>query len=177
MIDAAIKVVAKRGFDGAPVDEIAKAAGFSIGALYGNFAGKDDLFLAVYDAHVEWFEVVLAEIDFAGDPAAAIEQTFARLDQKAASEQFLVFLEFWAYALRRPKLRRELAERMAGLRGSVSARLSERERETGRPLPLPADTLALLLLAAWRGLALERLADRGAVDEALVGRLLGAALE
>ena len=177
MIDAAIKVVAKRGFDGAPVDEIAKAAGFSIGALYGNFAGKDDLFLAVYDAHVTWFEESLAAIDLSADATDAAAAAFARLDTKAAREQFLVFVEFWAYALRRPKLRRELAERMAALRGSLSARLSDRERETGRPLPLPADALALLLLAAWRGLALERLADRDAVDEALVGRLLGGVLE
>ena len=42
---------------------IATKAGFSIGALYSNFAGKDDLFLAVYDAHAAWFEEVLAGIE------------------------------------------------------------------------------------------------------------------
>ena len=80
MIDAAVKVVAKRGFDGAPVDEIARTAGFSIGALYGNFAGKDDLFLAVYDAHVRWFEQELGALDL-GDPAAALAAAFAVLRQ------------------------------------------------------------------------------------------------
>jgi AcrR family transcriptional regulator len=171
MIDAAIKVVAKRGFDGAPVAEIARAAGFSIGALYGNFAGKDDLFLAVYDAHVTWFEQELAGLDLA-DPAGALAGAFARLDEQAARAQFLVFIEFWSYAVRRPKLRRELARRMTALRATAARRLEER----GAPLPLPAETLALLLLATWRGLALERMADAGAVDDAEVGRLLGAAL-
>ena len=126
MIDAAIKVVAKRGFDGAPVDEIARAAGFSIGALYGNFAGKDDLFLAVYDAHVTWFEQELAGLDLA-DPGAALAGSFARLDERAARAQFLVFVEFWSYAVRRPKLRRELARRMGALREAVAARLAERD--------------------------------------------------
>ena len=171
MIDAAIKVVAKRGFDGASVDEIAGAAGYSIGALYGNFKGKDDLFLAVYDAHVTWFAEVLAAVDLA-DPAQALAESFARLDERAARAQFLVFIEFWSYAVRRPKLRRELAQRMAALREVAARRLEER----GEPLPLPAETLALLLLATWRGLALERMADPEALDTAVLASVFGRTL-
>ena len=156
--------MAKRGFDGAPVDEIARTAGFSIGALYGNFAGKDDLFLAVYDAHVTWFQQALAEADLE-DPAAALVAAFGRLDEKAARAQFLVFVEFWSYAVRRAKLRRELARRMAALREVVAARVGERAG-------VPADTVALLLLATWRGLALERMADEDAVDVEALGRVL-----
>lgn len=169
LIDAALKVVAKRGFDGAPVDEIARTAGFSIGALYGNFGGKDDLFLAVYDAHVTWFEQELANLDLA-DPAAALTASFARLDERAASAQFLVFVEFWSYAVRRPKLRRELASRMAVLRDALAERLEERDP------PVPAPTVALLVLATWRGLALERMADPGAVPADDVAPLLAALL-
>jgi AcrR family transcriptional regulator len=168
MIDAAIKVVAKRGFDGASVDEIARAAGFSIGALYGNFKGKDDLFLAVYDAHVTWFGEVVARMD-AADPAAALAASFAQLDDTAAREQFLVFVEFWSYAVRRPKLRRQLAQRMATLRATLAEQVGDRAG-------LPADTVALLLLATWRGLALERMADRAAVDETALGTVLSRTL-
>ncbi len=167
MIDAAIKVVAKHGFDGASVDAIAGAAGYSIGALYGNFKGKDDLFLAVYDAHVTWFGQELERLDL-GDPAAALAASFARLDERAARAQFLVFVEFWSYAVRRPKLRRELARRMAGLRDVIATRLEERD------LPVPAPTVALLVLATWRGLALERMADPGAVPADDVAPLLAA---
>ena len=169
MVDAAIKVVAQRGFDGASVQEIAKKARLSTGALYANFSGKDELFLAVYDAHAAWFEDMLAGIDVSGDAGAAVADAFAKLD--GSREQFLVFLEFWSYAVRKPKLRRELAKRMAALRGAVAARLEEREG-----LPLPADTMALLLLAGLRGLALERLADENAVDENTLGTLLGRAV-
>jgi AcrR family transcriptional regulator len=167
MIDAAIKVVAKHGFDGASVDAIAGAAGYSIGALYGNFKGKDDLFLAVYDAHVTWFGEELERLDL-DDPGAALAASFARLDERAARAQFLVFVEFWSYAVRRPKLRRELARRMADIRAAAAQRLAARDD----PLPLPAETLALLLLATWRGLALERMADAAAVDAAVLGTVL-----
>ena len=171
LIDAAIKVVAKRGFDGASVDEIARTAGFSIGALYGNFRAKDDLFLAVYDAHVRWFEAALAELDLA-DPHAALVESFARLDERTARAQFLVFVEFWAYAVRRPRMRRELARRMASVRALVAERLEARDGD----LALPGETLALLLLATWRGLALERMADPASVDPDALGSVLGRTL-
>ena len=40
----------RQGFHGASLDEIAEAAGYTTGAVYSNFKGKDDLFLAVLDA-------------------------------------------------------------------------------------------------------------------------------
>ena len=45
LLDAAAQVFAQRGYAGASVDEIAEAAGYSAGALYSNFNGKEQLFL------------------------------------------------------------------------------------------------------------------------------------
>ncbi|MGD1058555.1 MAG: helix-turn-helix domain-containing protein, partial [Solirubrobacteraceae bacterium] len=45
LLVAARSVFARSGFHGASVDEIASEAGFSTGALYSNFGGKEDLFL------------------------------------------------------------------------------------------------------------------------------------
>src|SRR5829696_4871846 len=61
LLDAAIAVVAERGFHAASVDAIAEEAGYSVGAIYSNFGGKDDLFLAVFDEHASWFESVLSD--------------------------------------------------------------------------------------------------------------------
>ncbi|MGC7194485.1 helix-turn-helix domain-containing protein, partial [Mycobacteroides abscessus subsp. abscessus] len=44
LLDAAAETFARKGFATASLDEIAEAAGFSIGAVYSNFASKDDLF-------------------------------------------------------------------------------------------------------------------------------------
>ena len=46
LIEAAAAVFARRGFHGASLDEIAETAGFTRGAIYKNFADKEDLFFA-----------------------------------------------------------------------------------------------------------------------------------
>src|SRR5918998_6714662 len=71
LVDAATKVVARRGFHTATVDEIAAEAGYSVGALYSNFRGKDDLFLEVFDGHMRWFAERLEAAAGAGDPGSA----------------------------------------------------------------------------------------------------------
>src|SRR3954451_8366156 len=49
LVDAAADVFARRGFNGASLDEIAETAGFTRGAIYKHFTGKEDLFFAVCD--------------------------------------------------------------------------------------------------------------------------------
>src|SRR5262245_43427983 len=49
LIAAATAVLARRGFEGAALEEIAETAGFTRGAIYKNFADKEDLFFAVTD--------------------------------------------------------------------------------------------------------------------------------
>jgi AcrR family transcriptional regulator len=46
MIDAAIGVFSERGYAGASIEAIARESGMTIGALYSNFSGKRELFLA-----------------------------------------------------------------------------------------------------------------------------------
>src|SRR3954451_20947346 len=53
LIDAARTVFLRRGFHGASLDEISAEAGYTTGAGYSRFGGKDELFLAVLDAHVD----------------------------------------------------------------------------------------------------------------------------
>jgi AcrR family transcriptional regulator len=43
LLDAAIRVVAQKGYDGARIRDIVKEAGMSTGAVYGRWESKDDL--------------------------------------------------------------------------------------------------------------------------------------
>ena len=52
LLDAALDVFAEKGLHGASVDDLAAAAGFTKGALYSNFATKEELFGAVIDEQV-----------------------------------------------------------------------------------------------------------------------------
>ena len=45
LLDAAEKLIARKGLDAASVENIAAAAGYSRGAFYSNFKSKDDLFI------------------------------------------------------------------------------------------------------------------------------------
>ena len=168
LVAAATRVVARHGFHAATVGEIAREAGFSVGAIYSNFGGKDDLFLAVFDGHLRWFEERLEAAAGAAQAGRAFSEEMDALSRDP--EQLLVFIEFWAYAVRKPKLRRTFARRMAGIRASVAEAIERRGTAQ-----LPPDTTALILLALVRGLGMEKLADPDAVDASaaeLIDRLV-----
>jgi AcrR family transcriptional regulator len=165
LIDAATKVVARQGFHAATVDQIAEEAGFSVGALYSNFDGKDDLFLAVFDGNLRWYEERLRAAAAAPDTDRAFRDWMDALTEDR--EQLMIFIEFWAYAVRKPKLRRTFAARLAEIRTAMAAAIEQRAASAGNDLPVPAETLALVLLAVGRGLGLEKLADADAVDDAV----------
>ena len=52
LLDAAARVFAKRGYRGASVEEISSEAGYTIGALYSNFSGKEEVLLALLEQRV-----------------------------------------------------------------------------------------------------------------------------
>jgi AcrR family transcriptional regulator len=56
LIDAAAEVIGERGLDRTSLEEVAARAGMSRGAIYGNFANKEELFLAV--AATRWRPVM-----------------------------------------------------------------------------------------------------------------------
>ena len=156
LIQAALETVAREGFEAASVDTIARRAGFSVGALYSNFRNKDDLFFAVFDEHVAWFEAQLESATAADDQIASFLESIEQIALRP--DQFLVFVEFWAYAVRKPKTRRQLAGRLAEMRGRVAEVVGDERR-------------ALVTLATVRGLTLEKLADSEAVPDDVLREL------
>jgi len=75
LIGAARPLFAEYGYAGVGTDQIARAAGVTRGALYHQFAGKEELFVAVFE---EVEAEIAAEIDaafaaaFDADPIAAV---------------------------------------------------------------------------------------------------------
>ncbi len=62
LLDAAEQVFAERGFISATLDDIAKAAGYSKGAIYKYFATKEELFLAASDRYWRRYFDKFAEV-------------------------------------------------------------------------------------------------------------------
>src|SRR4051794_15324874 len=53
LLSAALRVFARRGYREAGVDEIAGEAGYSKGALYWHFSGKEELLIALLEERVD----------------------------------------------------------------------------------------------------------------------------
>src|SRR5918999_4082639 len=52
LLAAASSVFRERGYRRASVEEVASEAGYTVGALYSNFTGKDDLLLALLEQEI-----------------------------------------------------------------------------------------------------------------------------
>jgi AcrR family transcriptional regulator len=106
LLDAAGIVFARNGFHGSTLDEVAATAGFTKGAVYSNFASKDELFLALMDDEVSRrVDVVEAALRETGDLQGALAAVGAELSRREAAWQ-LLYLEFWQRAVREPASRR-----------------------------------------------------------------------
>jgi AcrR family transcriptional regulator len=170
LLEAAERVFSRRGFHAATVEEIADDAGFSTGALYSNFAGKEELFLALFDEHTDRRIRDVENIAAAGTSRDARTRQAALRFQAFTEEEPdwpLLFYEFWAYAVRHPRLRKRWAQGRRRLRSAIADALQEAALAQGVALPLPAEHLAIAANALANGAATERLADPDAVPDDL----------
>jgi AcrR family transcriptional regulator len=173
LIAAAARVFVEDGFQGASLDRIARDAGFTTGAIYWHFGGKDELFLAVFEEYALSRVSELTAAHDAGDPGlvprarAMADQWMERLSEDPGI--VVVTLEFFIHALRAPVLREALATRLAAVRLAVGRMLEEDARAAGIELPMPALEIATVMRELGIGLALARLADSEAVPERLYG--------
>jgi AcrR family transcriptional regulator len=171
LLDAAAAVVARKGYSGASVEEIAETAGFSIGALYSNFSGKDELFTALLSAR---------SIGRTAEAIAVFAETDTPIEQRRAGlATWLVNIadkdtdlatleaEFWLYAMRRPELQATLAEQFRDNRDSLAQALRVWAEQQERPDDIPLDKLATILLALFQGLVNLRRTDQTLVPDQL----------
>jgi AcrR family transcriptional regulator len=126
LLDAALQVFAEQGFASASLDQVAEAAGLTKGAIYSNFAGKDDLFFAMMkDQVTNRIETVRTALG-ASSPGADGEQArhdIGRLLTEAFTQQRnwqLVFLDFWQRAVRDDDVRAQFVAHRRALRAAIA---------------------------------------------------------
>ena len=170
-----MRVFARRGYEGARLAEVARDAGLTTGAVYSNFEGKRDLFLAALEREIaRHIREVTEAVETADTPeeriAAAAEQWSGFLTR--APDRFPLFIEYWSHAVRDPELRPEFASRFAALRETTARLLAAEAQASGVELPLEAEQIAIAVNALTNGIALEHLADPEGVPIDLYGPLL-----
>jgi AcrR family transcriptional regulator len=175
ILDAAQRVFAQRGFHGASVEAVSEEAGFSTGAIYSNFKGKEELFLTLYEERIQRRrrelrdEMARAGGGEAGLASVAVNSAEA-MEQE--SDWFLLYFEFLIHAARDPAF----AERLKGIRGEglaelaqgVADGLAQAELESS----LDPQDLARAIRALSYGLALDQV-----VGDKVPDQLMGAVLQ
>ena len=178
LLDAALQVFAEQGFASASLDQVAEAAGLTKGAIYSNFASKDDLFFAMMkDQVMNRIEAVRTALAASspGTDGQQAQHDIGRLLTEAFTQQRewqLVFLDFWQRAVRDDDVRAQFVAHRRALRAAIAERV---EQILGRAPVLEqftVDDVVTVVLALSNGLAIEQYADPGLVSDDLFGRVL-----
>jgi len=153
LVEAAAHVLAEKGWDRTSLEDVARRAGMTRGAIYGNFTDRDELFLAV--VRTQWKPVVPPYA-----PGTTFKQHMRNVGKGVAAAaparraQALAAFSFMMYALTHEDMRghivqanremyRQMAERMAAM-------------FPARELPMPVDKLIPVLHALSDGLTFLR---------------------
>jgi len=174
LVAAAREVFLRRGFHDASLEEISEHAGYTKGAVYSNFAGKDELFLAVFDAHAAGRARAYAQ---AAAGALSLEEGVRALSQEmttgAGSDPrwVPVLIEFWTHASRHQELRQQVSERHERNLDAIAALLQALADREGTTFRIPVREVARGHAAQRNGMELERLLDPGIADPQVMEEL------
>jgi AcrR family transcriptional regulator len=173
LLEAALEIFTRDGFEAARIEDIAALAGFTRGAYYAHFQSKTDIFFALLEAKAaqahEKFSAVMSQYNTPQERRAALREYYirAKMDRQWA----VLLLEFKLYALRRSHEREELAEAHRRVRKKMSdwMRQYAPEDETLKA----EEFIRAGLESAYMGLLLERSYDPRRISDAQLRDLLG----
>lgn len=166
ILQAARTVFAQRGYHGATIDQIAGEAGLSNGAVYYNFASKEDLFLALLE---EWRAELIHDLASAlprpgsPEPGQSFEDELGHVIgmlQRRREWRLLLF-DFVTYAARNPAFRARFAASRQNFKQALAGLLAERTAAHHLQPVAPPEQLAVLVTALVNGLAFDELTEPG----------------
>lgn len=173
LLAAAAEVFSARGFEAATVDEIAEAAGYSKGAVYSNFDGKESLFLTLIEQRLEQDRDALER---SVEDGATLGHALAGIGQHTATHLAaerswaLLSIEFFLYSMRHERAKALLAQQYQAQRETLAALIGS--DSGGDAIPLTPNDLASVTLAIGSGLAIQACIDDGAIPDDLLARAI-----
>ena len=184
LIAAARQVFLARGFHAATLDEIAEQAGYTKGAVYSNFRGKDDLFLALLAEHyarrVELYEARILGPEDAEERFRLVARVM--LDAYEQEPQWWPLVsDFTSHASRQPGLLERLRDTREVFLDALAGQIEQLGDRHEMTFTLPAREVARGAGALMRGMAVEWAidpahADADGFEEMLAAYLRGLAV-
>jgi AcrR family transcriptional regulator len=159
VLAAAAQVFARRGFHATSLEAIAEEAGYSRGAVYYNFADKEELFLELLDRRcaerAQDLHAVFADVDDDVEATSQQAQIAAQraLDAMTGDPQWrALYMEFLAHAARDSAFRRRFSKRTQDMRGALEDIVAQRTRPIADALDMEPAQLAVVIDALGTGL-------------------------
>lgn len=162
LLEAGREAVARNGYDGTSVADIAEAAGFSKGAFFSNFESKEALLLELLRRHKEQDIAALERIlDAAelGDVASALDRYFKSLGGDAGWARLDIELQL--HAARNPVFAADYDMLQSQTRSRLAHLIAALFGKAGKRPPAPPGDMADLFVALVHGLVLHRVGDPG----------------
>lgn len=171
LLDAAEAVFVRRGFDGASVEEITAEAGYSRGAFYSNFEGKEQLFFELLGerAYEEYTRMLDRTPEGLGPReqlrwgAETLVERYGRSEREGGQWLARLWLECLSLAARDEEFRKLAEGFWKGNRETIAQRFAAEHERRGLELPIDASHLASAVIALDIGLFLQHLVDPEAV--------------
>ncbi|MGH3723382.1 MAG: TetR/AcrR family transcriptional regulator [Mycobacterium sp.] len=174
LLEAALDVFAERGFHGASIENICERAGFTRGAFYSNFSGKDELFFALFDASGQQLIAQLrTALDRCRDSPDPLSTFISMIDDQGPEQRrwYLISTEFTLYAIREPNAAAVLAAHDAQLRREAAGVISELMFITNRELIIDTELVTRLATALREGAAAQIYVEPDAAEPRMLARL------
>jgi AcrR family transcriptional regulator len=177
LLDAAQAIFTQKGFAAASVEDIAAAAGYTRGAFYSNFDSKSELFLELLKHDHSAMMVRLASLFDDGrtsraDMEARVLQYYSEVYRDNTC--FLLWVEAKLHASRDAKFRVRFNALMREMRESTADYIRAFSERVGTPLTMPAEQMALGLIALCDGVQFFYSSDPQSVPAELAESVLGA---
>jgi AcrR family transcriptional regulator len=167
LLEAASEMFCRHGLDGASIDDVAQAAGYTKGAFYANFKSKEELFLVMlderYSEELERLDRALAGTHEAQEEALAAATDFIHF---ATDEEWqrLAF-QFLAYAARNEAFRQELATRQRAMRERMAKIFERWHKGFGNEPALPIEDITAMTFFMADGFLAGRVIEPDLPDE------------
>lgn len=171
LIETATRLFAAQGYGGTSLRDIAEQAGYSQGAFYSNFDGKESLLLEMLRRHMAAEAEQLALLTEHGQRSAdevldGLEAWAATLDQNI--NWSLLSIELQLHAQRSPAFAAAYQEVWQRHREALSYWIGRLFAARGLRAPIGADDIAASLMALAHGLSLQRAATDSGVSSGML---------
>ena len=154
LLEAARALIREKGHERTTMEDVARRAGMTGGALYGNFKNRDELFIALGQTY--WAPIkpmIRPGSSFADKMRAMAEAAIAAIPERRMAA--VGRLTGMAYALKHEALRAQVREATAASYGWGAGWL--RSVADDGQLPMPAEILVVVIHTLTEGLVFQRL--------------------